>query len=281
LIPARQLKNLNFSKRFQMSSNILEKIRASKLERLEQLKKELPFGKLLELNASKDKAEKRNFGESIKNKGRISLIAEIKKASPSAGIIRNEFNPGEIAQEYERAGADAVSVLTEEKYFKGSLDNLALVKTLTKSPVLMKDFIIDEYQLYQALEYGADCVLLIVKLLTEKAVMRFVKKAEELGLETLVEAHNQNEIEIAEGSGAKIIGINNRNLETFETDIKTTLGLAKIIPGKTIKVSESGIKNAEDIKKLYSEGIDAVLVGEILMRSGDIGLKMKELLSRA
>jgi indole-3-glycerol phosphate synthase len=264
-----------------MSSNILEIIKESKIESLKKRKKELPLDKLMALNTEGKLLEKRHFGKAVKNKGRISLIAEIKKASPSAGLIREEFNPAEIAKEYERAGSDAVSVLTEEKYFKGCMDNLAEVKKITKSPVLMKDFIIDEYQLHMAVNYGADCVLLIVRLLTDAVLSEFIQKAESLGLEALVEAHNQREIETAVGAGAKIIGINNRNLESFETNITNTFELAKNIPAGIIKVSESGIKEFDDIRGLSSEGIDAVLIGETLMRSIDIKLKIRELLGRA
>ncbi len=259
-----------------MSSNILDKIVGKKAASLARRKQELPLENLIEACGRKTRS-RRDFRKSIKNRGRVSVIAEVKKASPSAGIIRKDFNPAAIIKEYERSGVDAISVITEEDYFLGSPDMLSLVKSCSTRPSLMKDFLIDQYQLHEAVYLDADCVLLIAKLLRGDMLAVFIQKAEELQLPSLVEVHDAGELDRALSAGARIIGINNRNLDTFEVDIRITLELASSIPDNVIKVSESGIKAREDIAALYSAGIDAVLVGESLMRADDIGSRLKEL----
>lgn len=259
-----------------MSSSILDRIAGKKAETVSRQKQRLPLKALLETSPVRNYS-KRDFGSSIKNEGRASVIAEVKKASPSAGVIRKNFNPVEIIKNYEKSGADAISVITEEDFFLGSPDTLRLVKKLSGCPALMKDFIIDEYQLYAAASMGADCVLLIARLLPGGKLADFVCKAAELNMDSLVEVHDGKELDSALGAEAKIIGINNRNLETFEVDIRTTLDIAPGIPEGVIKVSESGISTKDDVKKLYSAGIDAVLIGEVLMRAEDPGAKLREL----
>jgi len=211
---------------------------------------------------------------------RIQLIAEVKKASPSRGIIRPNFDPVEIAQIYAGNGAAAVSVLTEAKYFQGSLDHLREIKNSLpkKPPLLRKDFLFDPYQIYESRAYGADSLLLIVAILKPAKLQELLRLSHELHMSCLVEVHNEAEVEIALKSEAKIIGINNRDLTTFSVDIATTERLRPLISPDRIVVSESGIKERTDIEKLSQLGIDAVLVGESLMLARDITAKMRELL---
>jgi len=207
-----------------------------------------------------------SFENALKSKA-VSFICEVKKASPSAGIIDREFSYLEIAKEYERSGASALSVLTEPDYFLGDLKFLSEIKEVTNIPVLQKDFIIDEYQIYQARTYNADAILIICSILSPLQVSRFIKIAEELGISALVETHDEEEINIALNSGAKIIGVNNRNLKTMQTDLNTTFSLRGKVPGDLIFVSESGIKTPEDIRRLSEINVSAVLVGEALMKN--------------
>jgi len=210
--------------------------------------------------------------------GKIALIAEVKKASPSKGLIRPDFDPVEIAKTYEAAGASAISVLTDEKYFQGRLEYLTAVHDAVSLPVLRKDFIIDPYQVYEARVARADAVLLIVAAMPIEQLKNLMALATELGMASLVEVHSPEELDIALAAGAKIIGINNRNLQTFETKLETTLELASRVPGDRILVSESGIFTRSDVERLMAAGVDAILVGESLMRAQDISLKIKELL---
>ena len=211
--------------------------------------------------------------------GSLKLIAEIKKASPSKGLLCHDFQPLKLARDFEASGAAAVSVLTDQKFFQGSLAYLEQVKRETqKLPVLRKDFIIDQYQLYEARAYGADAVLLIVAALKKAELTSFLKEAEDLGLACLVEVHNLAELDTALESGADLIGINNRDLKTFEVDLETTFQLMESIPSDKIVVSESGIKSSHDIESLAQAGVNAVLVGEALVTAADPGLKIKELL---
>ncbi len=198
----------------------------------------------------------------------LSVIAEIKKASPSAGTIRSEFEPAKIARAYAKAGADAISVLTEQDFFKGSPAHLRLAKRNAPDlPVLRKDFICCETQVYESRVMGADSFLLICAMLTGKKLFRLLQLGRSLGMEPLVEAHGSDEVKMALDSGARIVGINNRNLRTFEVDIRTSLELAGKIPDGVIKVSESGIKTPGDSRLLREAGFDAILVGETLMRN--------------
>ncbi len=211
-----------------------------------------------------------------KNKG-IGIIAEIKKASPSKGIIRKDFKPAEIAREYCRSEADAISVLTEKDFFQGSQEHLCKVRQVSTLPVLRKDFIIDLWQIYESAFLGADAVLLITSILTDEELKKFQTVAEILGMNCLVEAHDIEETKRAVKSGAKIIGINNRDLGTFEVDISTTEKLLNYIPNDRVVVSESGINTYEDMSFLERLGVDGVLIGESLMRAESISKKLDEL----
>lgn len=199
----------------------------------------------------------------------IQVIAEIKKASPSAGIICDHFDPQAIAREYGEAGAAAISVLTEQDFFQGSLDILSRVREAVMLPLLRKDFLIDPYQIYQARYYGANCVLLIAAILSEQQLAQFQQLAGDLGMNALVEVHNEDELEKVLQVGADIIGINNRNLQTFRVDVNTSLRLREKIPVECVVVSESGIKTREDVAQLEQAGINAMLIGETLMRASD------------
>lgn len=242
---------------------ILDKICREKLAMLKLRKEELPLDYIKKKINTVESEE--TFRKALERDG-ISIIGEAKKASPSKGIIKKDFDIEKIIKSYD--GMDeirAISVLTEENYFKGSLENLKKAKLLTKKPILRKDFIIDIYELYESKFYLADGVLLITAVL-EKKLDQFYKVATEIGLEPLVEVHDERELEIALNIGAKIIGINNRNLKTFNVDIKTTERLKRIIPKDRIVVSESGIGTREDIEYISSLAVDGLLIGEYFMR---------------
>jgi indole-3-glycerol phosphate synthase len=199
----------------------------------------------------------------------LSFICEVKKASPSKGVIAEDFPYRQIAREYEEAGAAAVSVLTEPQFFQGSAAYLQEIAREVKIPCLRKDFVIDEYQIYEAKFLGAAAVLLICALLDEKRLAAFIAIAESVGLAALVETHNEAEMESAIEAGAKIIGINNRDLQTFTVDLDVTRRLAKRIPASIVKVSESGIHTPDDLKRVRDCDVDAVLIGESMMRARD------------
>ena len=208
-----------------------------------------------------------NFKKSLLKKDE-AIIAEIKKASPSAGIISHNFNPVSKAKEYESIGASALSILTEESYFKGSSKYLEEVKRHTKLSILRKDFMIDEYQLYEAKLMGADCILLIASILNDEQLKSFVMLAESLKLDYLIEVHDIDELRRVECFKNAIIGVNNRNLKTFDVDINNSINLKKQFKGENIFVSESGIKRKSDIKLLKENGIHVFLIGESLMKGG-------------
>lgn len=208
--------------------------------------------------------------------GRVRVIAEVKKASPSKGVIREDFNHLEIAETYQRNGASALSVLTDRKFFQGSIDYLSEIRHAVSIPLLRKDFVVDEYQIFEARGYGADAVLLIAAVLDDKEMHDFVELSLNLGLAPLVEVHDEAELERALKTDAELIGINNRNLQTFKTDINTTIRLIGSIPEEKLVISESGINTREDIRLLRDAGVDAFLIGEALMREADIGKKLRE-----
>jgi len=234
------------------------------------LHKPLDFGAAL-----RNKAGGIGNGLSNGNNG-ISIIAEIKKASPSAGVIREDFDPVSIAGEYVKAGVQAISVLTEKDYFLGDESYLFKVRQTAPVPLLRKDFIIDLWQVYQSRCLGADAILLITALLDEELLKKMLIVAGIIGLQCLVEVHDEKEAEKALNAGAKIIGINNRNLKTFETDLKTTEKVIGMIPNDRIVVSESGIRTVDDIRYLKQAGADAVLVGETFMRASSPAEKIRE-----
>ncbi len=219
----------------------------------------------------------RNFMGAISSPGKINLIAEIKFASPSAGPIRKKTDPVSVGRVYEKAGATAVSLITDKRFFKGDKEQLPRLKEAISLPVLRKDFIIDEAQVMESFLYGADALLLIARIISEKKLRALLKMCRELGMAPLTEVHDRQDLDKALDCGAEIIGINNRDLDTFEVDHQTTLELAPLVPEKCITVSESGISSAGDIHLLKKCGINAVLVGTSLMKSDNIRLKTQEL----
>jgi indole-3-glycerol phosphate synthase len=258
---------------------ILDDIIRQKKAEVEKLKKSYEGKDVASL--AKDLPKPRNFAAAFK-KGKLSLIAEIKKASPSAGVIRDKFDPITLAKTYEESGASAISVLTDQKFFQGSLEHIKAAKESTTIPVLRKDFIVDESQIYESRIAGADAILLIVRILTDEQIKKFIKLAEELGLSSLVEVHSKKEAERAIATGAEIIGINNRDLSNFKVNLKTTIDILKAQPALKDKiiVSESGINSGEDTGVLAQSGVDAILVGESLLKSKNIGEKISKLLNR-
>lgn len=220
----------------------------------------------------------RDFIDALSKPGKVNVIAEAKKASPSKGVIRADFDPVSIARSYESNGAGAVSVLTEEHFFQGHLDFLRAVRRSVNIPVLRKDFIIDSYQVYEARAAGADAVLLIAAVLESSELQSLLLLVQELGMQALVEVHTDDELEKALKVDSSIIGINNRNLESFVTDIETTVRLRALIPDTIVTVSESGIHTQDDIRRLRDCGVNAFLIGESLMRASDPGLKLSQFL---
>lgn len=219
----------------------------------------------------------RDFKSAISVPDRIGLIAEIKSASPSAGIIRDKADPLTIGRMYEEAGAAAISLLTDKKFFRGDINHLPRLKKAVSLPILRKDFIIDEIQVIESFLFGADAVLLIARILSRQQLKRFLDTCQDLGLAALTEVHDRDDLEKAIDCGAEILGINNRNLDTFEVDINTTLELAPLVPEECIVVSESGIRNGGDIQLLRKSGARAVLVGTSIMKSDNVVEKTKEL----
>jgi indole-3-glycerol phosphate synthase len=207
-----------------------------------------------------------------------AIIAEIKKGSPSKGIIREDFDPLEIAEIYQNNGATCLSVLTEEKFFMGHLRFLALIREQVGLPLLRKDFIIDPWQVYEARAAGADAILLIASLLEQQQIIDLAGVAREIHLDVLLEVHDEQEMAVACTTDIGLIGVNNRNLRTFVTDLATTERLSKMLPAGRLLVSESGINNCSDIKRLHAAGASAFLIGEAMMREDDIGAKLQELL---
>ena len=266
-------------------ANILDKIVAEKKAEIALLPEHvLASGDLRDALLERD--ERRDFLAALRKprRGDIALIAEVKKASPSAGVICKDFDPVRIAREYEMAGASCLSVLTDGKFFQGSLDYLRQIRSAVKLPLLRKDFIIDERQILEAVEWGADAILLIVAILSDEQLKKFHSLATEAGLAALVEVHDEEELERALKISPLLIGVNNRNLKTFKVDLATTEKLAaKLFPSpathhSSILVAESGIHTRADVERLKKCGAKAILVGESLMRGGDIKSKIRELI---
>ena len=254
---------------------ILDELADAARLRVEKAKKSLPLAVL------RQAAETMPIGDAPFRKAltgpELAFICECKKASPSKGLIAPEYPYETIARAYEAAGADAISVLTEPTRFLGSEEHLRSIASAVKLPCLRKDFTVDAYMIYEAKTLGAAAVLLIVAILDEKQLMDYLALCRELGLSALVEAHNAPEIETALRAGAEIIGVNNRNLHDFTVDTGNSCRLRRLIPPEILFVSESGVKNAEDVKRLRVIGADAVLVGETLMRAEDKAAKLREL----
>lgn len=257
----------------------LDKIVATKKQEVERLAAAFSLGKaekkILELPPA------RGFHQALTTgrKRELGLIAEVKKASPSKGLIRPNFQPVELARSYEQAGADCISVLTDESYFQGSNDYLTAIRQAVRVPLLRKDFIIDERQIYEARLIGADAVLLIAAILDDDRLQRYMNTAHAIGLDVLLEVHDEPELERALSLGsAKLIGINNRNLKTFETRLETTARLAGLVPPEVTLISESGIQTKEDIAYLTSAGAGGVLIGETFMRKTHVDKAVIDLL---
>ena len=267
-----------------MSATKLDEIIQHKRQEVAEQKQRVPLEQLQEQIRSLPRP--RNFFNAVTGPGRwkVNLIAEVKKASPSAGLIRPDFDPVKIAREYEAAGASALSVLTDEKFFQGKLEYIAAVREKVKLPVLRKDFVIDAYQVYEARAAGADAVLLIAECLETSQMIDFQILATEMNLTCLIEVHDLDNLMRVRDHvigfphrSYSLLGINNRNLRTMQTDLGTTLRMAELVEDRNVLVSESGIHTSQDLQKLAGAGIRAVLVGESLMRSNDIGAKIREL----
>jgi len=254
---------------------ILEEIVAAKRQELVRSQAELPLPELEKRILQQ--APALDFGKALRGEG-VSVIAEVKKASPSKGLLCPNFDPVALAQTYAASGASAVSVLTEADYFQGSLKDLASIKQKVQIPLLRKDFLFDVYQIYESRAFGADAVLLITAILTDKELQKFLSLSHGLGMQCLVEVHDHTELERVTQSSAKIIGINNRNLHTFAVDITTTERLISLVPRDRIVVSESGIRGREDVQRLREWGVDAILVGEALVTAEDVAAKLRELI---
>jgi indole-3-glycerol phosphate synthase len=260
--------------------NILKKICEDKRLEIEILKKKCSLNSLKKLIS--DEINKRDFKNIIINsslKKKNYIIGEIKKASPSAGEIIHNYEPIEIAKIYERAGVKALSVLTEKNYFKGEIDHLSYVKQNTNIPILRKDFIIDEYQIYESKVYQADVILLIVSVLSDDELKKFLKIANELNLDCIIETHDENEIKRALKLNYPILGINNRNLKNLKTDLNNSASLFTSISKDYTVIAESGIKTAEDISMYNDLGIFNFLIGESILRSKDYATFIKKLLN--
>ncbi len=254
--------------------NILERIAEKTRERIAEEERKIP---LTELKARiKEKAAAPDFAGALKSEG-MSFICEVKKASPSKGIIAENFPYLEIAKDYERAGAAAISCLTEPFWFMGADRYVEEIAKEVSIPILRKDFTISEYMVYQARAMGASAVLLICAILSDTELRSFRELSRELGMNALVECHDETEVERALNCGADIVGVNNRDLRTFKVDVNTSLRLRKLVPKDCIYVSESGIKGASDIQRLYENKTDAVLIGETLMRAADKKAAIRQL----
>ena len=261
-----------------MSGTILDEILEHKAGEVAQRKQSVPLTALS--NRYRDLPAPRSFSGALKSRvanGESGVIAEIKKASPSKGVIRADFNPTAIAKSYQRGGAACLSVLTDEKYFQGHDRYLTEVRATVDLPLLRKDFIVDEYQIHEARALGADCVLLIVAALNVMQLTVFHQCAVNLGLDVLIEVHDSNELAAAMTLQPQMIGINNRNLKTFETSLDNTLQLLADIPDQILVVTESGIHSREDVARMREHDVNAFLVGEAFMRADDPGSELQAL----
>ena len=259
-------------------SNILDKILATKREEIRLTSSYRPIEDLQREVGGAPMV--RNFEQAIRNKianGESAVIAEIKKASPSKGVIREQFDPITIAQTYEQNGAACLSVLTDRDYFMGAAEYLVAARSATQLPVLRKDFIVDPYQIFEARCMGADCILLIVAALEQSQMLELERVATQLGMSVLVEAHSQEEFERAIQLETSLIGVNNRDLRTFETSLETTFGLISALPENRILITESGIHDRADVALMRERGVFAFLVGEAFMRQSDPGEALKSL----
>jgi indole-3-glycerol phosphate synthase len=257
---------------------ILDEIVVSKRREIATARQQLPLEELL---SSATAFPVRDFRAALAREGSIRLIAEIKKASPSAQVIRSQFDPVAIARTYQQHGATCLSVLTDAPFFQGHLEYLTSVRAAVEIPILRKDFLIDDYQVVEARAAGADAVLLIAEILDDALLRRLLQRARELGMSALVEFHDEVNLTRVLESGADLVGINNRDLRHFHTDIELTMRLRDRIPPEVLVVSESGIRTRHDVERLEAAGVSAILVGESLMRAADIGVAVDQLLGHS
>lgn len=259
-------------------ADILQRILAVKAEEVAAAQAVLPLGQVRA--AARDTAPARDFARALRAKiaaGRAAVIAEVKKASPSKGVLREHFDPAAIAASYERHGAACLSVLTDRQFFQGRLDDLKAARGACGLPVLRKDFMVDPYQVYEARAAGADCILLIVAALEPARMAELEGIALELGMSVLVEVHDGGELDAALQLRTPLLGINNRNLRTFETTLETTLGLLERVPAERTVITESGILKPEDVQRMRSHQVHGFLVGEAFMRAADPGAELRRL----
>ena len=256
------------------TADILERIVAARRRVLANEKQTTPAAKLEERVAAAPPP--RDFRAALTRDG-VNVIAELKKASPSRGVLRAAYNPAALAPALQQAGAAAFSVLTEPEFFQGSLEDLTVVRQVTNVPVLRKDFLFDTYQIYQARAAGADAFLLIAAILTTGELKRLITLGKQLGMAALVEAHTEEELARALEAGAEIVGINNRNLKSFEVSVETSLRLIESVPEECVAVSESGLSTAAELARLRASGFDAFLIGERLMQAADPAAALREL----
>jgi indole-3-glycerol phosphate synthase len=257
---------------------ILDRILANKYLEVAQRRISTPIEQLREQALAQ--VPPRDFLGALKRAGRPALIAECKKASPSKGLLRPEYDPAQLARTYAQNGAAALSVLTDEKFFQGSLHDLSAAREAAGVPALRKDFIVDSYQVYEARVAGADAVLLIVAALRFDQLRELHAQITELGMTALVEVHTEAEVDIALMIEPKLLGVNNRNLHDFSVDLQTTGRLRQRIPAEIALVAESGIHTTDDVAQVRDMGVDAILVGEALVTAGDVGAKVRELVTR-
>ncbi|MGB3728897.1 MAG: indole-3-glycerol phosphate synthase TrpC [Thermodesulfobacteriota bacterium] len=255
---------------------ILDEIIENKTSEVEVSKISLPLEQIQE--QIKDALPSRNFFQAINPEGELKIISEVKHASPSKGIFREDFDPVEIAKSYSAGGASAISVLTDEKYFRGSLSYLKSIRAEVETPLLRKDFIVDPYQVYEARLFGADAILLIVAALDQPSLSNLLELTHSLQMNAIVEVHDEHELDRALEADARIIGINNRDLRTFDVDLNVSIKLSKRVPKDKIVIAESGIGSIEDIDNLRAEGVHVFLIGETFMKAPDPGQKLAELI---
>ncbi len=257
----------------------LDKIMAWKRQELPKQRRERPVSNLRAQAALM--AKPLDFAAALRRtSGPPHLIAEIKRASPSKGLLRHGFDPAALAKDYVNNGASAISVLTDKKFFQGNIEHLMAAKATAKIPILRKDFIFDPYQVVEARVAGADALLLIVAILSDPQISTLLEETERLGMTALVEAHNEDEIGRALKAGAKVIGVNNRDLDDFSVDLETSARLRPLVPPEIVFVSESGIRNAADVRRVAKMGVDAILVGDAIVKAKDVGAKVRELAGR-
>jgi len=259
-----------------LSGTCLGEIVAARRQQIAEARVRTPFEALMQ--AANARLERRDFAAAL-SAGPLTLIAELKRASPSGGVLRQQYRCDAIAQSYEDAGASALSVLTEERHFLGSLHDLETVRAAVRLPVLRKDFILEDYQIYESVVAGADAVLLIVAALSDEDLRGFIDLCRGLKIAPLVEVHDESELKRALAAGARTIGVNNRDLKTLGVDLETSLRLRPGIPAGCIAVSESGIKTTQDLRNLADAGYHAVLIGERFMTAADPGAALREMLA--